>query len=392
MIKKELRINEFLTIKLDGEETVIYVGGDPFLLCKYLLLINPEKYIKEEIDSIDEAADIYKKRLEGEHFNPLEVGITPEIEFLGHCSNLQVWVEYDYDTRLLHSNLSFPLLKKLTEVGDKNARDVFKEEIAKRLSFKNKNVGEFLLENDFIKYLSREELFNCIFPIGSEKEIDFCIEIEKINSIRLVPRFIEERNSSIWVGKEGITEIIIEGCRLKILPNSIGNLKSVNKLRLDYNLITALPDSIGNLSTLRNLSLQYNKIKTLPKSISNLNSLQYLYLNNNELTTLPDSIGNLKSLRYLFLDNNQLTALPDSIGNLNSLQYLSLENNQLSIIPESIGKLESLQELILSGNQVKHLPESIGALKSLQTICLDKNVLITLPESVGNLKSLRILH
>lgn len=58
--------------------------------------------------------------------------ITPEEEFWGHCSNLQAWVENNYDTRLLHSNIAFPLLKKLTEAGDPNTNKVFKEEIARR--------------------------------------------------------------------------------------------------------------------------------------------------------------------------------------------------------------------------------------------------------------------
>ena len=45
---------------------------------------------------------------------------------------MQVWYENNYDTRLLHSNFSFPLLKKLSEVGDLLAKKVFKYEIAQR--------------------------------------------------------------------------------------------------------------------------------------------------------------------------------------------------------------------------------------------------------------------
>ena len=47
--------------------------------------------------------------------------IDPETEFMGHCSNLQAWYEYDYDLRILHSSLSIPLLKKLAFLGDKKA-------------------------------------------------------------------------------------------------------------------------------------------------------------------------------------------------------------------------------------------------------------------------------
>ncbi len=52
--------------------------------------------------------------------------ILPIKEFWGHCSNLQAWAEYGYDTRLLHPNLAFPLLEKLATVGDPIAKKVFK--------------------------------------------------------------------------------------------------------------------------------------------------------------------------------------------------------------------------------------------------------------------------
>ena len=46
--------------------------------------------------------------------------------------NLQVWAEMNYDTRILHRNLAFPLLKKLAQVGDPIAKKALKDEIAKR--------------------------------------------------------------------------------------------------------------------------------------------------------------------------------------------------------------------------------------------------------------------
>lgn len=79
-------------------------------------------------------------------------------KFWGHCSNLQAWYENKYDTRLLHSNLLFPLLKKLTEAGDSLAKRVFKEEIAKRYTSNNTTVREFLRIEGYLDYLSKEEL------------------------------------------------------------------------------------------------------------------------------------------------------------------------------------------------------------------------------------------
>ena len=41
------------------------------------------------------------------------------------------WFENKYNPRLLHSNLAFPLLKQLTDVGDPLASEVFKVELIK---------------------------------------------------------------------------------------------------------------------------------------------------------------------------------------------------------------------------------------------------------------------
>ncbi|KKN50191.1 hypothetical protein LCGC14_0635370, partial [marine sediment metagenome] len=67
------------------------------------------------IQSIDDVSEKLNNALDGKNGEGFD--ITPEAEFWGHCSNFQVWAEQNYDTRLLHSNLSFPLLKKLTEIG-----------------------------------------------------------------------------------------------------------------------------------------------------------------------------------------------------------------------------------------------------------------------------------
>ena len=75
--------------------------------------------------------------------------------------NLQTWVEHDYDTRLLHSNLAFPPLKKLTEAGDPAARRAFKCEIAKRYESGYPLVVEFLRMEGYPDYLSEDE-FNAI--------------------------------------------------------------------------------------------------------------------------------------------------------------------------------------------------------------------------------------
>lgn len=183
-IRCSRKINDFITVKLKNEKTVIYVRGERFDQCKYLLLTLPPKDIPlyDDIASIDEIEAFCSHS--AEHKKPIE--ITPYQEFIGHCSNLQAWVEYGYDTRLLHRNLAFPLLKKLTEHGDKVAQQVFREEIARRFESGNLNVMLFLLEENYLDYLTEEE----IALLGSNFSTEQHHKILKALNPKITPRQI----------------------------------------------------------------------------------------------------------------------------------------------------------------------------------------------------------
>jgi small GTP-binding protein len=157
IIKKEFKINEKLTVKLENNRTNIYVDGRLFNQCKYLLLNLSTSKIRayDRIDSIDEAAETLGRNLER---SAPDAVISPETEFWGHCSNIQVWYENNYDTRILHRNLAFPLLKALAAANDALAKKVFKEEIALRLESGYPSVVFYLIEKGFLKLLTEEEL------------------------------------------------------------------------------------------------------------------------------------------------------------------------------------------------------------------------------------------
>jgi hypothetical protein len=165
----EHKINEYITLKLMEEgRTYIYVNGSRFVQCIRLILniTKSDVHIYKEVDSIDEAANLYNTHL---HQNRIVRGpaavpvpdqrhdITPEQEFWGHCSNIQAWVEHDYDTRILMTNISFPLLRELTKAGDPLAKNIFKEEIALRLESGYPSVVEYLLNQGYIKHFTPSE-------------------------------------------------------------------------------------------------------------------------------------------------------------------------------------------------------------------------------------------
>lgn len=144
---KTFQINEFLSLRLEENETNIYINGKLFNQCKFLLfnITNKERTKYKDIDSIDEASELYDKTHETDHSS-----IGPKTEFFGHCSNLQAWYENDYDTRILHSNLAFPLLKKLKIAGDPLAKKVFKEEIALRLESEYFPILQYLISENYL--------------------------------------------------------------------------------------------------------------------------------------------------------------------------------------------------------------------------------------------------
>jgi len=154
----EFKINEYITLRLEKDRTEIYVAGEKFMQCKYLLLSIPKKQIQEydSIQNIDEAKEQLSDKMEG--YKGTKFHIPPIMEFWGHCSNLQAWAENEYCTDIIHSNLAFPLLKKLVEKGDPKANQVFKEEIAYRYENGNEKTRAFLYIQNYLKFLSLEEV------------------------------------------------------------------------------------------------------------------------------------------------------------------------------------------------------------------------------------------
>jgi hypothetical protein len=108
------------------------------------------------------------------------------------------------------------------------------------------------------------------------------------------------------------------------------------------------------LVNLEKLSIHLNKIRFLPLSIGEMKSLRYLDVHFNELHGLPQSIGKLTNLEYLNIGSNfnDMTQLPETIGGLVNLKELDLSNNQIRALPYAFCKLEKLTKLNLDQNPI----------------------------------------
>ncbi len=158
---KEFKINDYISLRLEKDKTNVYINNEKIIQCKYLLLQNPDDNSivnDEDFSSIDRLAEKLDKTLElNDSINTHVYQISPEVEFWAHCSNIQAWTENNYDTHMLHANLSFPLLKKLTTAGDPVAKEVFKIEIRRRFKSGDLKVMTFLLKEGYLDYFGWDE-------------------------------------------------------------------------------------------------------------------------------------------------------------------------------------------------------------------------------------------
>ena len=221
--RTEFIINKYLNLRLEYGNTNIYVGGRLFKQCKYLLLDIPVNNTKNysEIDSIDEVAEKLDHSME--RGKPRKYHISPDIEFWGHCSNLQVWYENNYDTRILHSNLAFPLLTALAKEGDPLAKKVFKKEIALRLASGYPSVVKYLINENYLQHFNKEELDSLL------EDFNFIRNLSKwFNYFNDIPKWLSKRINVM------LKEIRCPYCGTKISKVLIQEFLSGKSIKCEY--------------------------------------------------------------------------------------------------------------------------------------------------------------
>ncbi len=408
--KNEFKINKFLTVRQEDNEVNIYVNNKKFSQCKYLLLNIPISQIQEldEINSIDEAARLLDHSLEGIEQRELEQQISIETEFWAHSSNLQTWVDNLYDTRLLHSNLAWPLLKELYEAGDPQAKKIFKEEIAKRLTCDYEPIIIFLLEEGYLDYLNRDEIeslaehldFNVFKTVFEYPALLINGEVVKEQFHETVQYFIDEafdydlkfdikrkievatqelikicknRYGNSFVSKiirdlpEHIEKFFLKAIFLQIIHrhekhphlffiNLLNSLRETYKESLiDYIIYKFRIIHVYGSLYLFGLSIkQIASIKGLERLVD-LHDLDLSYNNIREINGL-EKLGDLEELN---LSSNKISEI-EGLASLKNLRILNLSDNKITTVPDSILKLPALEELYLRDCPLEGVPELVS--------------------------------
>jgi len=148
------QINAFLNLRFEEDTTSLYIKDEYFRKCSYVLLglIKNDKEMEDNqknFECIDEAID---------QIDQIDETLLPLEEFKAQCSNFQAFADYDYNTDILSYQLSFPLLKKLSSVGDPIAKSRFREEIIKRISSDYFPVIIYLLDEGYLDQFNESEM------------------------------------------------------------------------------------------------------------------------------------------------------------------------------------------------------------------------------------------
>ncbi|KAL2913442.1 U1 snRNP protein [Polyrhizophydium stewartii] len=297
--------------------------------------------------------------------------LTPKISRLANLQTLVLWQK-----QITRIPESIGLLRQLRTL------DIF----ATRITTIPESIGNLSKLSMLLLRYNQIDLLPDFF--GNLKNLELLYI--NMNSIKELPKSIMQlsRLDQIVVGTNVIAELpseppgwkIITGLgletnELKELPDWIGTLIKLEWIDLDDNHLETLPQSIGNLERLMRL-LSNNRLKSVPDSICELRSLRRLLLNNNLLSSLPDNIGNMQMLAVLELNSNSIVELPASAARLTQLTVLTLERNNLTAFPDQIAHMTRLVKLNLSGNTIGEVPEWIGSLTMLAILCVVQSLVL----------------
>ena len=137
------------------------------------------------------------------------------------------------------------------------------------------------------------------------------------------------------------------------------NLKTLF-LQSDINNIGLIPNDVGELKSLTHLEILNFNYKELPQWILKLPKLEKLLFRGHNIEVLPDSISQLKNLKSLRLENCVIKELPKSMSTMNRLVHLSLADNfNLKTINTNALPLNLKELIITPSNLPQHEKETI---------------------------------
>jgi uncharacterized protein YwqG/Leucine-rich repeat (LRR) protein len=401
-IVKKFEINEHLRVVLTEYGIEVRFNNTKFFHCYHVPINFSVKKLTSlsEIQPFDEFQEAMKfeREIKEWRVSPSTIfktnfkKVPNEDLFWVQCSNLQVWAENNYNSNLLPNRIAFPLLKKLVELGDLKAKEVFEIEIVKRLESNHLPTINFLLEEGYLSYLggsnAEKQLIKVLNNLDTDEIKGFDIDnmVKNLDYLNSKIDIVEIPNSFkpelYKVFQKGNIEKIIdflfwvnEGHISLLKRNELDDLIA----KFNYSIInTAELDQIQNLLTYL-MFIDYSDSEIYRGIVlraledkDNLEDLIYYLIYNDNLKILTKEELESLNIKQLSFDSGEeeLYSLPDSLGNLKNLEVLDLSYAPyLSNLPKSILQLKNLKTVILpSWGKSFKLPQWINQLSWIERL------------------------
>ncbi len=188
-----------------------------------------------------------------------------------------------------------------------------------------------------------------------------------------------------------VSELLLEGRKLKQFPAAILTFKNLHTLNISYNRIDSIP---------ANLFERCRKLHTLQYAGNDLNelsatlfhpALKVLDVSENNLTFIADAFSKCNQLEELDLHANQLSAYPSSSFVLKSLKSLILSGNPLTTVGSWILNQPAIKILFIDNTKIEQLPDGMCTMNALRFLTIEENLIEELPVCFCELKKLKVL-
>jgi len=188
------------------------------------------------------------------------------------------------------------------------------------------------------------------------------------------------------------TELILDCCQLRELPDSIGLFVHLTTFSVRGNQLTVLPVQVGNLFSLKTFDCSDNQLRALPQEISCLRRLERLLIHSNSITTLPDSFVELLELVELNMFDNKMIQPHSVLGSYKTMTKLNLAHNPImQIRPITTIGWGNVKILNIFDCRIVYLP-SFAHLNALEELRAGENNLQTVPDFGTSCRHLKLLE
>ncbi|XP_059285138.1 TMV resistance protein N-like isoform X3 [Lycium ferocissimum] len=195
-----------------------------------------------------------------------------------------------------------------------------------------------------------------------------------------------------------LSELHLEGTAIKELPDSLINISGLVSINLsNCKSLESITYSICGLRCLRTLNLSgCSKLETLPETLGQLETLEEVLVDGTAITKLPSTIskmGNLKILSFSGCKNVKKKEPSFGVSSFkNFIKRSDGERKKPQAARPSLSGLRSLKKLDLSDSDlVDEIASDVWHLASLEELNLSRNNFVQFPSRISGLPGFKVL-